>query len=114
RHTRSKRDWSSDVCSSDLANPVQIKKPLKFDQTGENIENIQQMLKGLGFEPGRTDGYFDKGTVESVKAFQKEHDLKVTGEVDEETGGLIETKLIEFVREGKDDQQLEKAIESLQ
>ncbi|HLR81475.1 MAG TPA: S41 family peptidase [Bacillota bacterium] len=96
------------------ANPVQIKKPLKFDQTGENIENIQQMLKGLGFEPGRTDGYFDKGTVESVKAFQKEHDLKVTGEVDEETGGLIETKLIEFVREGKDDQQLEKAIESLQ
>src|SRR5699024_11848820 len=25
RHTRSKRDWSSDVCSSDLSNPSTVK-----------------------------------------------------------------------------------------
>lgn len=96
------------------ANPVHIKEPLQYDQTGEHIENIQQMLQGLGYDPGRTDGYFSKETEASIKSFQKDHNLKVTGEIDEETAGLIEGKIYEIVREGKDDHQLQKAIESLQ
>src|SRR5207249_9497911 len=30
RHTRSKRDWSSDVCSSDLTDAVGLKYPAPF------------------------------------------------------------------------------------
>src|SRR5699024_8514643 len=33
RHTRSKRDWSSDVCSSDLPNGVNAKQLLAFLRT---------------------------------------------------------------------------------
>lgn len=95
------------------ANPIQVKKTFTFDQTNENIENAQIMLQGLGFDPKRTDGYFDKQTEEAVRQFQTEHDLKVTGEIDEETAGKIELKVVEVIREGKQDLQLEKALEVL-
>src|SRR5690606_39603528 len=41
RHTRFSRDWSSDVCSSDLVN--------KMDRTGANFDNaVQTMVSRLG------------------------------------------------------------------
>ncbi|HLR40416.1 MAG TPA: S41 family peptidase [Virgibacillus sp.] len=94
-------------------NPVQIDEPLTYDHTGDKIKNIQVMLNGLGFKTDREDGYFDKATEEAVKAFQQENDVKVTGEVDEKTAGLIEAKVVENIRNGKDDQQLEKALDIL-
>src|SRR5699024_12222114 len=39
RHTRSKRDWSSDVCSSDLV-PVSAR-------TGEGLEELEQAVAAL-------------------------------------------------------------------
>lgn len=93
--------------------PVQIDEPLTFDHTGEAIANTQQMLKGLGFDPGRVDGYFDEETEAAVKSFQKDHDLKVTGKVDEETAGVIESNVVEKIRSGEDDVQLETALEEL-
>src|SRR5699024_9884591 len=59
-------------------NPVQIEDTLTFDQTDEQIENVQIMLKGLGFDPGRDDGYFDKKTKQAVKDYQADNDLKET------------------------------------
>ncbi|MFZ3576921.1 S41 family peptidase [Virgibacillus sp. DJP39] len=94
-------------------NPIQIKEPLTFNQTGEKVENIQIMLRGLGYNPGRSDGYFNKETVEAVKRFQEDFDLEVTGQVDKETAGVIESKVVEKVRSGEDDKQLEKALNSL-
>ena len=49
----------------------------------------------------------------AVKEFQEANEIKETGVVDEETAGLIEAKLIEKIRSGEDDQQLEKALEEL-
>ena len=94
-------------------NPVQLEDTLNLDDAGDVLENIQVMLKGLGYDPGRTDGYFSKETKSAVESFQKDNDLKQTGEIDEETAGMIETKVVEHIREGKDDIQLEKAIETL-
>ena len=94
-------------------NPVQIDETLKLDSANDNLENIQVMLKGLGYDPGRTDGYFNKETQTAVEKFQKDNDLKKTGEIDEETAGVIEAKLVENIREGEDDKQLEKALEAL-
>src|SRR5699024_12743821 len=93
--------------------PVQLKDTLNLDYDGDVLENIQVMLKGLGYDTGRTDGYFSKETKSAVESFQKDNDLKQTGEIDEETAGMIETKVVEHIREGKDDIQLEKAIETL-
>lgn len=94
-------------------NPVQIDETLKLDSASDSLENIQVMLKGLGYDPGRTDGYFNKETQTAVEKFQKDNDLKKTGEIDEETAGVIEAKLVENIREGEDDKQLEKALEAL-
>ncbi|PAV31030.1 peptidase S41 [Virgibacillus profundi] len=94
-------------------NPIQIEEPLTYDQSDEKIGNVQEMLSGLGFDTGRTDGYFSKETEEAVKEFQSSNDLKATGEVDEETAGLIEAKIIDKIRNGEDDQQLDKALEEV-
>lgn len=71
------------------------------------------MLKGLGYDPGRTDGYFNQDTEEAVKSFQKEHELKATGKVNDKTAGKIETEIVEHIRSGEDDQQMEKALNEL-
>ncbi|MCC2251063.1 peptidoglycan-binding protein [Virgibacillus sp. AGTR] len=91
-------------------NPVQIEEPLTLDHTGDNIKNVQIMLKGLGYDPGRIDGYFSEKTEEAVKDFQSANDVSSTGKVDEKTAGLIETAVVDKIRNGEDDKQLEKAL----
>lgn len=95
------------------SNPIQIDEPLKFDDNHTRIANIQVMLNGIGYETKRTDGYYDESTVEAVKAFQKDQGLKVTGTMDKETAGALESAVIERIRSKQDDLQLEKAIDVL-
>ncbi|MCG1026860.1 S41 family peptidase [Virgibacillus halodenitrificans] len=95
------------------SNPIQIDDPFGFDQSDEKIGNIQKMLSGLDYEPGREDGYFSKETVKAVKEFQQKNDIKVTGEVDKKTAGLLETKIVEKIRNGEDDVQLDTALKAL-
>lgn len=94
-------------------NPISVDKAFKLDQTEDEIENVQMMLKGIGYDPKRYDGYFDEATEKAVKDFQKQKELKVTGEVDEQTAAAIETEVIEVIRSGKQDLQLEKALDVL-
>lgn len=93
--------------------PISIDKPLKINQDNEQVKNIQIMLTGLGFDTKQTNGEFDSDTESAVKDFQAEYDLKVTGHVDEATYGKIETQIIEIIRSGDKDLQLEKAFEEL-
>lgn len=93
--------------------PIQIEEALTYNHTGDKIENMQRMLNGLDYKTDREDGYFDKTTVAAVKKFQTDNKLKATGEVDADTAELIESKIIDKIRDGKDDQQLEKAFDTL-
>jgi carboxyl-terminal processing protease len=95
------------------ANPIQVEKELKFDMNNEQIKNAQIMLKGLGYKPGRTDGYFSKETELAVKAFQKDNKLSVTGKIDQKTAQMLDMKIMELIRNGKNDIQLETAIKVL-
>lgn len=95
------------------SNPVQIESPFKLDDNSSRIENIQIMLKGLGYDIDRTDGYFDQSTEKAVESFQGEKDLKVDGIIDEETASMIEADIIDKIRNKEDDLQLKKAIEVL-
>ncbi|MFC7321907.1 S41 family peptidase [Halobacillus campisalis] len=94
-------------------NPVEIEKELSYDDNAEQIENVQIMLEGLGYEPGRTDGYFSKETEAAVSEFQADQGLETSGKVNEETGGKIQELIIEQVRSGENDQQMDKAIDVL-
>ena len=95
------------------ANPIQVKKTFKIDDSDENIENAQIMLKGLGFDLERDDGYFDESTKKAIQDFQKNHKLEVTGELDKETAADIELEVVEIIRDGKQDRQLSKALDVL-
>src|SRR5699024_11619056 len=46
RHTRSKRDWSSDVCSSDLPFVTQIAR--EFAQNATDTEGRSMIIMGAG------------------------------------------------------------------
>jgi carboxyl-terminal processing protease len=94
-------------------NPISIEKPLEFDMNNEQVKNAQVMLNGLGFQTGREDGYFDEKTQAAVTAFQRANSLKATGKVDEKTAGKMESKVIDSIRDDKNDVQRKTAIELL-
>ncbi|MBO1001558.1 S41 family peptidase [Pseudogracilibacillus auburnensis] len=94
-------------------NPIQIEDTLTLDETDEQIKNAQVMLSGIGYDTKREDGYFDKQTKQAVSEFQKDNNIKVTGEIDEKTAYAIETEVIDMIRSGEKDLQLQKALEVL-
>lgn len=100
------------VKQSDLfhTHPIQMNEPLEKDMNNEQVKNAQIILKGLGYEPGRTDGYFSESTESSVKAFQRENNLKVDGIIDEKTAAKLEQTVISELKKKENDFQLQTAI----
>lgn len=68
------------------------------------------MLKSLGYVPGREDGYFSKETESALKAFQNANEMEATGQLDKKTAEAIQTKIIEKIRSGENDTQLQSAL----
>ena len=64
---------------------------LKLGSTGQDVRNVQQKLKQLGFLKGNVDGDFGKATEEAVKAFQKQYGLEVDGKVGANTLAKLQT-----------------------
>lgn len=97
------------------SSPIQLdeNEKLAFNDNNDKIKNLQIMLDGLGYDPSRKDGYFNEKTETAVKQFQQDNDLQGTGEVDQETADLLQTKIIEQVRDGKHDNQMDKALQEL-
>lgn len=97
------------------ANPINLEEDeqLAFDTNSEKVKNVQLMLKGLGFDPGREDGYYSKDTENAVKSFQEENDLSATGKIDGSTAELIQSKLLEAIRSEENDVQLKEAMKHL-
>jgi len=86
-------------------------KTLQKEENGPEVQNLQLILKGLGFDPGRSDGYFDEGTEKAVKEFQSKMNLEQTGKVEGKTVELLQTELLNKIKDPKNDTQLQKAIE---
>ena len=57
-----------------MAEPV-----LRPGSSGQAVRELQQALKGLGYDPGAVDGHFGPRTEIAVKAFQKAQGLTVDG-----------------------------------
>jgi carboxyl-terminal processing protease len=90
--------------------PIQIDKPLKQDMNNEQVKNAQEILVGLGFEPGRTDGYFSDRTEIAVKAFQRKNEMDVTGVIDAKTATALEDAAREAMKQEENDIQLQTAL----
>lgn len=90
--------------------PLQLTEPLKKDMNNEQVKNAQQILKSLGYETGRKDGYFNEATETAVKAFQQENELKVTGVIDGKTAAALEQNVVKELKKESNDLQLQAAL----
>ncbi|MCK1994435.1 PDZ domain-containing protein [Peribacillus muralis] len=95
------------------AHQLAVEGVLKRDMNDEQIQYAQSILKGLGFETGREDGYYDWNTEIAVKAFQKQYHLKVTGKLDPKTAAHLETAILEKIQDEDNDIQLRTALNYL-
>ena len=93
--------------------PIQSKETLKQDMNSEHVKNAQQILAGVGYEPGREDGYFDAQTVIAVKAFQRQNKLEANGMIDKRTAAALEEAAREEMKREEKDAQLQHALRLL-
>lgn len=86
-------------------------KKLKVSVTSSEVEAAEKMLKEVGYNPGKVDNYFDAETELAVKEFQKDHKIKETGVIRDETT----VKLMQVIRDKilENDTQVKKAVEVL-
>ncbi|WP_459501832.1 S41 family peptidase [Bacillus sp. C1] len=92
------------------ATPIQIEKTLSYNANDVQVKHAQEMLKSLGYVPGREDGYFSKETESALKAFQNANEMEATGELDKKTAEVLQNKIIEKIRSGENDLQLQAAL----
>src|SRR5437868_5536725 len=52
---------------------------LKQGSSGPDVQDLQQKLKDLGFDPNGVDGNFGRGTKAAVIAFQQSQGLRADG-----------------------------------
>ena len=92
--------------------PMDKKKlPLKCNMDDPSIKSAQVMLSAMGYTTDRKDGYFSKQTEQAIRKFQAKSKIPENGFLDKKTAEILETKMIERIRDPKYDKQLLKAIE---
>ncbi|MCJ8006594.1 S41 family peptidase [Lederbergia wuyishanensis] len=84
-------------------------KELKLSSASGEVKSAEEMLKVLGYKPGKIDGFYDTDTEKAVKTFQKDEKLKENGILTGETTVKLMNSLTEHIQ--KNDSQVKKAIE---
>ncbi|WP_151733798.1 S41 family peptidase ['Paenibacillus yunnanensis' Narsing Rao et al. 2020] len=90
--------------------PINKSNTLQFNMNSTDVKNAQVMLEGLGYKPGRKDGYFDTATKNAVKKFQTASKLTATGVIDAKTAEALEAALIKVIQDPANDNQRNAAI----
>jgi len=86
-------------------------KELALSSSSTEVQTAQKMLKAIGYDPGRVDGFFDEKTKQAVIKFQTAQKLPANGVLK----GDSTLKLMDALREKlkNSDTQLQKAVEVL-
>ncbi|MTH53731.1 PDZ domain-containing protein [Bacillus mangrovi] len=95
------------------AAPIQSDETLSPDTNGEQVKAAQELLKAIGYDPGRTDGYYNASTKAAVKAFQQKNELAPSGIMDGKTISKINELAAEKRFSKEEDRQLQAAIKVL-
>ncbi|PWI57643.1 S41 family peptidase [Sulfoacidibacillus thermotolerans] len=90
--------------------PLSMNMPRPYTQNANNVEIavLQRMLLALGFNPGRTDGYFNQETKNALSIFQRQNRLPVNGELNNATAYAINVAMLRLKQ--REDPQLMAAI----
>ena len=97
-----------DYASLTLINP---ESELKLSTSSTEVQTAQKMLKVIGFDTGREDGFFDENTEQAVKDFQIKEKIEANGILTGESTTRLMKSLRELVQ--NNDTQLQKAVEIL-
>ena len=89
----------------------EMKKSYKYDQVDDNIKYMQEMLKELGYQVDRQDGYFSKATQNALKTFEKTFGLKEDGIYDENDATILLSALSYHVNQDIEDKVYQKVEE---
>lgn len=84
---------------------------MKISSSSSGVKAAQSMLKELGYDPGREDGFFDEKTEKAVIQFQKAENLEANGILKDESTLKLMEKLGEKIKQN--DTQIQKAVEVL-
>ncbi|MBB6446530.1 lmo1851 family serine protease [Bacillus benzoevorans] len=90
---------------------IDTETELKLSTTSTQVKTAQQMLKALGYDPGREDGLFDEKTEQAVKEFQAKENLEVNGIVSGQTTITLMQRIGDLITQN--DTQIQKAVEIL-
>ncbi|QAY68581.1 PDZ domain-containing protein [Paenibacillus protaetiae] len=92
---------------------LSVTKPLVADSIGDQVRSLQTILKGLGYDPKRDDGYYSTSTVQAVKQFQSHAGLPADGKVDAKTANALEQAAMQWLKQETNDSQLQQAVEAV-
>lgn len=89
----------------------EMKNAYKYDQVDDNIKYMQEMLKELGYQVDRQDGYFSKATQNALTTFEKNYGLKQDGVYDENDATILLSALAYHVNQELEDKVYQKVEE---
>ena len=55
----------------------------------DKVKEVQEALKGNGFDPGTADGVIGPKTNQAIRDFQKSKNVQATGRIDERTASAL-------------------------
>lgn len=89
-------------------------EPVKVDSVSAACMSMQTYLDYLGYEVGRTDGYFSEKTLQALLQFEKDHGLQKQEELDQDLLMTLYGRVVyeSNVNEQRDTQML-KALENM-
>ncbi len=87
---------------------MNLSTPYGLNANNVQIAVLQRMLLALGFNPGRTDGYFSQETKDAVSVFQRQNHIPVTGELNNATAYALNVAMLRLKQ--REDPQLTAAI----
>ena len=63
---------------------------LTVSQASQDVESVQRALAEAGHDPGAIDGVMGPRTTAALKAYQQQHELEPTGQLDDATRAKLQ------------------------
>lgn len=104
-------DYSVNNIDTSIIYSKKLEEDLQFDSVGIAVASMQKMLGALGYDCGRTDGYFSSQTVEALKQFEQANNMDVDGIYTNKDRQRLESELVIYANSANNDYQYKKLME---
>lgn len=84
-----------------------------YDSVSEKCAQFQKMLETLGYDPGRSDGYFSQQTRTALEQFEADQGLEVNGIYDQTDNAALINALVAYFNDLSHDAVYQKVLEEM-